>query len=79
MQENLEATACFAADLRGVCQVNLLPFHRTWHGKLDHLGRAVPGNDTETPSQQRMEELAEIFRNAGLTTEDRRIGYDRAD
>ncbi len=70
-RDNLEATGRFAAGLHGVRQVNLLPFHRTWHAKLGHLGRSVPGTDTATPSQQRMEELAEIFRDAGLTT---RIG-----
>ena len=69
--DNLKATGRFAAGLQGVRQVNLLPFHRTWHAKLGHLGRSVPGTDTATPSQQRMEELAEIFRDAGLIT---RIG-----
>lgn len=69
--DNLQETARFAADLQGVRQVNLLPFHRTWHAKLGYLGRVVPGNDTAAPSQQRMEELAEIFRTTGLKT---RIG-----
>jgi len=65
---NLAETARFAAGIQGVRQVNLLPFHRTWHAKLGRLGRAMPDHDTTTPSQERMEELAEIFRSAGLTT-----------
>ncbi len=65
---NLEATAALAARTPGVRQVNLLPFHRTWHGKLRQLGRAGVEDSIATPSQERMEELAEIFRNAGLTT-----------
>ncbi|QEM67832.1 glycyl-radical enzyme activating protein [Geobacter sp. FeAm09] len=68
---NLAATARLAAGIPGVRQVNLLPFHRTWHAKLGRLGRAMPDNDTATPSRERMEEVAEIFRGAGLTT---RIG-----
>lgn len=65
---NLAETARLAAGIPGVRQVNLLPFHRTWHGKLGRLGRPMPDHDTVTPSQERMETLAEIFRSAGLTT-----------
>jgi len=70
-QDNLAETARFAAGLQGVRQVSLLPFHRTWHGKLGRLGRTAPGNGAATPSHRRMETLAEIFQDAGLTT---RIG-----
>jgi len=68
---NLEAAARLAATLRGVRQVNLLPFHRTWHGKVRQLGRESACADIATPTQERMEELAGIFRDLGLTT---RIG-----
>ncbi|GFE61667.1 glycyl-radical enzyme activating protein [Geobacter sp. AOG2] len=67
-EANLAETACFTAGIQGVRQVNLLPFHRTWHGKLGRLGRAIPDNDTTTPTQERMEELAKIFRSVGLVT-----------
>jgi len=65
---NLEATAGLAARTQGVRQVNLLPFHRTWHGKLRQLGRAAVDDAIATPSHERMEELAAIFRHAGLIT-----------
>jgi pyruvate formate lyase activating enzyme len=65
---NLEATANLALRTPGVRQVNLLPFHRTWHGKLRQLGKTVADDTIAPPSQERMEELAHIFRTAGLTT-----------
>ncbi|BBA70604.1 glycyl-radical enzyme activating protein [Geobacter sulfurreducens] len=65
---NLEATAALAARTPGVRQVNLLPYHRTWHGKLRQLGRAGAEDAIATPSRERMEELARIFHTAGLTT-----------
>ncbi|BCS52695.1 glycyl-radical enzyme activating protein [Geobacter sp. SVR] len=65
---NLEASARLAASLRDIRQVNLLPFHRTWHGKVRQLGRTVADDTIAPPSHERMEELASIFRHKGLIT-----------
>jgi len=66
--ENLAATARFVATVRGVRQVNLLPYHHTWLGKGDASLEQASARDVETPTRERLEELAEIFRAHGLTT-----------
>jgi pyruvate formate lyase activating enzyme len=65
---NLEASARFLAPLPGVRQVDLLPYHPTGVAKFARLGKAYALAGTPTPSQQRLEELAAIFRARGLTT-----------
>lgn len=66
--ENLEATARFVSTVRGVRQVNLLPYHRTWLGKGDDSAEQAAGWNLEAPSVARLDELAEIFRAYGLRT-----------
>jgi pyruvate formate lyase activating enzyme len=65
---NLEATARFLAPLQGVRQVDLLPYHPTGVAKFARLGKSYALAGTPTPTQQRLEELAAIFRARGLTT-----------
>jgi pyruvate formate lyase activating enzyme len=65
---NLEATARFLAPLAGVRQVDLLPYHPTGVAKFARLGLAYTLHDTPTPTQQRLESLAAVFRARGLAT-----------
>jgi len=67
-RENLESTARFVSSVGGVTQVNLLPYHRAWLGKGDGAADLDAGRAVETPSMERLEELADIFRAHGLTT-----------
>lgn len=64
--ENLEAIARFAASIRGVQQVNLLPYHKTGLHKAHRLGRMAL-TDVEPPSSKRMEQALQIFTAFGLT------------
>lgn len=66
--ENLEATARFVSTVRGVRQVNLLPYHRTWLGKGDTAPVQASARGIEAPAMERLEDLAEIFRAHGLKT-----------
>ncbi len=65
---NLEATARFLAPLAGVRQVDLLPYHPTGVAKFARLGLTYTLHDTPTPTQQRLESLAAVFRARGLAT-----------
>jgi pyruvate formate lyase activating enzyme len=65
---NLEATARFLSSLAGVRQVDLLPYHRTGEAKFARLGRSYPLAGLQSPTPQRLEVLAAVFRARGLTT-----------
>ena len=65
---NLEATARFLAPLAGVRQVDLLPYHRTGEAKFARLGRSYPLAGLQSPTSQRLEALAAVFRARGLAT-----------
>lgn len=67
----LEAIACFGAKISGVCQVNLLPYHQTGLAKRARLRHNDSRESFQSPSAERMEEIAGVFRRAGLDT---RIG-----
>lgn len=63
---DLEATARFAAGLRPVRQVNLLPYHRNGVTKSQRMGRSPGLAETAPPSQQAMFNSQKIFERAGL-------------
>jgi pyruvate formate lyase activating enzyme len=65
---DLGRTARFAADLRHVTQVNLLPFHRTGLHKVARLGLSHALDGVETPSADLMRQAAALFEAAGLRT-----------
>jgi pyruvate formate lyase activating enzyme len=65
---NLEATARFLSSLAGVRQVDLLPYHRTGEAKFARLGRNYLLAGLQSPTGQRLEVLAAVFRARGLTT-----------
>jgi len=67
-EANLEATARFLASLAGVRQVDLLPYHRTGEAKFARMGLTYALAGLQSPTPQRMEALAAVFRARGLAT-----------
>jgi pyruvate formate lyase activating enzyme len=65
-QPALEQTARFAAALPGVCQVNILPFHRTGTAKARRLGRTPRLEQVNPPSAASLAMAVELFRRFGL-------------
>ncbi|UCF79784.1 MAG: glycyl-radical enzyme activating protein [Candidatus Eiseniibacteriota bacterium] len=66
--ENLAQMAAFAAGLRHVGEVNVLAYHRMGVEKYARLQRVYELDETEPPSERRLEEAARIFREFGLCT-----------
>ncbi len=65
-EEDLRAAAEFAAELPGVRQVNLLPYHKLGLFKSRRLSQSYPLESVEPPSAERMDRAAAIFRQRGL-------------
>ena len=65
---NLEATADFVAALAGARRVDLLPYHRIGEAKFARLGLDYALSDLRSPTPQRLEALAAVFRDRGLVT-----------
>ncbi len=66
--ENLSATARFiATDLGDSIGVHLLPYHRLGEAKHDRLEQPGKSIAAQPPSDERMEEIGEIFESSGLT------------
>jgi pyruvate formate lyase activating enzyme len=66
-EDDVEAIARLAAGLTGVHQVSLLPFHGTGAAKARRLGRPFPLESLPPPPPERLEALAGLFRDRGLT------------
>lgn len=65
-EADLEALARFAASVRGVRKVNLLPYHRTGLQKFRRLGRTYELDGVQTPSPELMERVLRKFSAAGI-------------
>jgi len=65
---NLEATAGFLEPLRGIQQVDLLPYHPIGESKAARVGITNHLQDIPTPSIEDLETLAALFRARGLPT-----------
>jgi len=63
----LEATARFAASIRGLRQINLLPYHRTAAHKFRRLGRPYELEHIPDPAPERMEEARKKLSISGLS------------
>ena len=63
---DLQDAARFCASLRGVRQVNLLPYHEMGSGKTGRIGKTVATAPVSSPSVEQMEDLAESIRGLGL-------------
>jgi pyruvate formate lyase activating enzyme len=66
-ERELKELARFAASVRSVRQVNLLPYHRTGLPKARRLGRSSPLAEVEPPSAESMSRAADIFSSFGLS------------
>jgi pyruvate formate lyase activating enzyme len=64
---DVEATARFAATVRSVRQVNLLPFHRTGLAKNIRLGGDSQAAGLQAPDDEAVNRAMEIFEGVGLT------------
>jgi len=60
----IEAIASFAAKLRGVEKLHLLPYHRLGQDKYEGLGREYLMKDILPPGREQMEELLGAARRA---------------
>lgn len=65
---NLVSTAGFLAGLPGIRQVDLLPYHPTGEAKFARVGLTYALHGTPSPSIERLEALAALFRAKGLNT-----------
>lgn len=64
--DNLRATAEFLVPLQGIRQVDLLPYHPTGEAKFARVGMTYTLHGTPSPSIQRLEAMAALFRARGL-------------
>jgi pyruvate formate lyase activating enzyme len=64
--EDLQAAARFAAGLRNIQQVNLLPYHKIGLSKHRRMSYSNALTGVEPPSAERMQRAADIFRKCGL-------------
>jgi pyruvate formate lyase activating enzyme len=63
--KNMNAIAELAANLKGLCGVNILPYHKT--GKDKHKRLGIPSQpDIREPSQAELRHALDIFAKKGL-------------
>ena len=65
-EEEIGEIAKFAASLKGVEEIHLLPYHRFGKDKYDGLGREYPMGDLPSPTDEKMEQLKAAARRHGL-------------
>lgn len=65
---NMESTASFLSPLRGIRQVDLLPYHATGEPKFLRVGQEYALHGTTTPAPDQLESLAARFSARGLHT-----------
>lgn len=64
--QNIRQTGAFATALRGLVQVDILPYHHTALDKYNRLKKAYGLSEIRPPSEERMTEIAQILRGFGL-------------
>jgi pyruvate formate lyase activating enzyme len=65
--ENIAATAQFIATELDSIEVHLLPYHRMGETKHERMEQPSKSISVQPPSDERMEEIKEIFESFGLT------------
>jgi len=68
-EENIEATARFVAQLRGVSEIHLVPYHNLGEIKYKGLGREYPLVGTHSPDESDLEKHMKTVRSHGLTVQ----------
>jgi len=70
-EENITATAQFAASLDGVERLDLLPYNEALQTKIARLSSDYNAKHYQRPDEEQMQRIAQRFKAAGLTV---RIG-----
>ncbi len=65
-EEEIREIAKFAKSLKGVEEINLLPYHKFGKDKYDGLGREYLMGDLETPTDGKMNRLKTVAEKCGL-------------
>ena len=65
-EAEIRAIAEFAASLKGVDEINLLPYHRFGKDKYDGLGREYLMGDIPSPTDEHMEKLKVVAKSCGI-------------
>jgi pyruvate formate lyase activating enzyme len=65
--ENMAATARFIVNELDSIKVHLLPYHRLGETKYERMEKPDKSVSIQPPSDERMEEIKEIFESFGLT------------
>ena len=65
-EENIRATGEFIASLKTIQDVDLLPYHNIATDKYHRMAHEYALDKIKTPSDERMQELAEVFRKKGF-------------
>jgi pyruvate formate lyase activating enzyme len=64
--KNIRQTGAFATALRGLVQIDILPYHHTARDKYDRLKKVYGLSEIRPPSEERMAKIAQILRGFGL-------------
>ena len=64
--EEIGAIARFTANLQGVEEIHLLPYHSFGRDKYTGLGRDYPMGDLPSPGREKMEQLLDTAKSYGL-------------
>jgi len=67
-EETIHGIAAFVQNMKNVERVEVLPFHKYGESKYKELGLKYTLSETQPPSEERTEEVREIFRSYGLLT-----------
>lgn len=65
-EAEIAAIAKFASGLKGVDEINLLPYHRFGKDKYDGLGREYLMGDVPSPTEEHMQKLKSVAESYGL-------------
>lgn len=65
-EAEIASIAKFAASLKGVDEINLLPYHRYGKDKYDGLGREYLMGDLPSPTDEQMQKLKSVAEGFGL-------------
>lgn len=65
-EEEIRAIATFASGLKGVDEINLLPYHNFGKDKYEGLGREYLMGDLPSPTDEQMQKLKAVAESCGL-------------